>query len=66
MFLVNISALSKKKNKTIIYGAGSLGNSVSKILIEKGDSEIIGFIDHDYQKIVEYLSLDNQLSLTRE
>ena len=51
VFLVNISALSKKKNKTIIYGAGSLGNSVSKILIEKGDSEIIGFIDHDYQKI---------------
>ena len=51
VFLLNISTFSKKKNKTIIYGAGSLGNSVSKILIEKGEYEIIGFIDNNPQKI---------------
>ena len=51
VFLVGISTSSLKKRKTIIYGAGNLGNLVSKILIEKGEHDIIGFIDNNIQKI---------------
>ncbi len=51
VFFINISATSDRKNKTIIYGAGDLGNSVSKILIEKGNFDIVGFIDNNSQKI---------------
>ncbi len=51
VFLINLPSSKPRGQKIIIYGAGTLGSSVSKILLEKGTYDIVGFIDKDKQKI---------------
>lgn len=55
-----------EKSKVVIYGAGKLGQSIFKYILEKGKLEIVSWLDQEY-KMYQLLDMpvNNPIELTK-